>query len=289
MIAPAGALPQTAGRDDAVVRFTLLCLAARRQADPGRVAELRELAHSGEVDWEDCQALAETEKLEPLLFAFLAGQGNGGWADPVLFLAGVQPSGIGAADFNGDGKLDVAVSHAGEDNVSVFLGDGGGAFATGLTIAVGSHPTHLLVQDFNADGRPDVAVANTGDRTLSFLRGKGDGTFEPVQTYRTSAAPTRMAAGDLSGSGYEDLVVGPDGEVFRNSLNPGVYLSVAPAGDDLVFEWPALATGYSLISSARVGPAAVWAPVPTPPITEGDLNKVVVVRPGAETFYRLRK
>ena len=75
MIAPAGALPQTAGRDDAVVRFTLLCLAARRQADPGRVAELRELAHSGEVDWEDCQALAETEKLEPLLFAFLAGQG----------------------------------------------------------------------------------------------------------------------------------------------------------------------------------------------------------------------
>jgi hypothetical protein len=222
-------------------------------------------------------------------FAFLAGQGNGGWADPVLFLAGVQPSGIGAADFNGDGKLDVAVSHAGEDNVSVFLGDGGGAFATGLTIAVGSHPTHLLVHDFNADAQADMAVANTGDRTLSFLRGKGDGTFEPVQTYRTSASPTRMAAGDLSGSGYLDLVVGPDGEVFRNSLNPGVYLSVTPAGNDLVFTWPALATGYSLISSERLGPAAVWAPVPTPPITDGDLNKVVVARPGAETFYRLRK
>src|SRR2546422_4660445 len=44
------------------------------------------------------------------------------------FNAGDSPQSVAVGDFNGDGKLDLAVANWGGETVSVLLGDGGGTF-----------------------------------------------------------------------------------------------------------------------------------------------------------------
>jgi len=64
-----------------------------------------------------------------------------------------------AADFNHDGKLDLAVTNGGNQMVSVFIGNGDGTFRgpapypTGLSVT-----TTLAAADFNGDGKVDLAV-----------------------------------------------------------------------------------------------------------------------------------
>jgi hypothetical protein len=57
-----------------------------------------------------------------------------------------------AADFNGDGKLDLAVADAGSNAVMILLGNGDGTFGAQATFAVGNSPRALLAADSNAFG-----------------------------------------------------------------------------------------------------------------------------------------
>ena len=74
-------------------------------------------------------------------------------------------SSVVVADFNGDGKLDVAVQ------TGVYLGNGDGTFKPGGGGAVSGVGPGLAVADFNHDGIPDLI----NDRAL--LIGVGDGSF----------------------------------------------------------------------------------------------------------------
>ena len=100
------------------------------------------------------------------------------------FAVNHYPDAVVTGDFNGDGKLDVAVANGqcdgiafGFDNtVSVLLGNGDGTFQQPpLTSPTGYNPRSIAVGDFNSDGKLDVATAN-GD--VSVLLGNGDGTFQ---------------------------------------------------------------------------------------------------------------
>ena len=71
-------------------------------------------------------------------------------------------------DFNGDGKLDIAVANL-SNSVSILLGNGDGSFAPKLDFSVGTTPQAIAVGDFNRDGKPDLVVANGGSQTLSIL------------------------------------------------------------------------------------------------------------------------
>ena len=69
------------------------------------------------------------------------------------------------ADFNGDGKLDLAVANYYNSNVGVLLGNGTGGFATATTFSSGATEPEfdggeLAVADFNGDGHLDLAVLN---------------------------------------------------------------------------------------------------------------------------------
>jgi hypothetical protein len=110
-------------------------------------------------------------------------------------------------DFNGDGRLDLAVAHASSDDVSVMLGDGDGTFQAGTRSPVGIGPASLVAGDFNNDGRLDLAVANQGSDTISVLLGNGDGTFRPADTYAVGTEPDFVVAGDFNGDKYLDLAV----------------------------------------------------------------------------------
>jgi FG-GAP-like repeat/Abnormal spindle-like microcephaly-assoc'd, ASPM-SPD-2-Hydin/Cep192 domain 4 len=121
----------------------------------------------------------------------------------------VQLYGMVTADFNGDGKLDLAyVSLATAGSIVIQLGNGDGSFQAPVSYPVGNTPTALVAGDFNGDGKLDLAVTNTQDNTISILPGNGDGTFQPQVTFTTAPAPLALVVGDFNGDGKLDLAVG---------------------------------------------------------------------------------
>jgi len=100
------------------------------------------------------------------------GNGNGSFQTAVNYSSGdFGAYSIAMADFNGDGKLDLAVSNlgpcfslsCGSSSVGVLLGNGDGTFQNPVQYPVGADPRHVLVEDFNKDGKWDLATANGGD------------------------------------------------------------------------------------------------------------------------------
>ena len=118
---------------------------------------------------------------------------------------GPGAEGVVTGDFNGDGKLDLAIADNHSNTVSILLGNGDGTFQAHEDYTVGSTPSSVVVGDFNRDGIPDLAVRNQGPNTVSILLGNGDGTFQPAMNFATGTGWARMVVGDFNGDGKLDL------------------------------------------------------------------------------------
>jgi hypothetical protein len=117
------------------------------------------------------------------------------------------PWGVATADFNGDGKLDLAVPNESLDNVFILLGNGDGTFQSPVEYATGNGPQFLVIGDFNSDGNLDLAICNVFDGTVSILLGNGDGTFQGHLDYPAGRTADVVTAADVNGDGKLDLVV----------------------------------------------------------------------------------
>ena len=144
--------------------------------------------------------------------SLLLGNANGTFQAARSIVGGSHPSYVAVGDFNGDGKLDVAVANGtGTTTVSILLGNGDGTFQPAIdTVVGGLGATKVIAKDFNGDGKLDLAVVvgilSTPTLTtsnVSVLLGTGNGTFNV--SYTTPGF--RVLAADFNNDGKQDLIV----------------------------------------------------------------------------------
>ena len=140
--------------------------------------------------------------------------------------------GIAVADFDGDGKIDLAVAN---DSMPEFLfhNKGDGTYEeTGLTaeIAVdGDGRTYagmgIVFQDFDNDGLPDLIITNLANQKYALYKNNGDGSFT-YDTYTSGLAQmTLLHSGwgidflDYDNDGFKDLLVTQGHDLDTVELN----------------------------------------------------------------------
>jgi len=150
----------------------------------------------------------------------LLGDGTGGFFAPRGYSSGAATS-IATADFNGDGRPDVAVNVFNQAAVYVLLGDGLGGLALPFSLHTGNLANQVIAPDLNRDGRPDLAVA-TGSGGVTVILNAGGGGFGAPKDYASVTNASSLVALDLNGDGYPDLVAGRrDGPELAVLLNDG--------------------------------------------------------------------
>ncbi len=113
-----------------------------------------------------------------------------------------------SADFNADGKLDLATINLDANSVSILIGNGDGTFQPAVSYATQNVPVGLAVGDLNGDGKLDLAVTNESSRSVSIFLGNGDGSFQnSINTPVPLNFPYGIALADLDGDGRLDAAV----------------------------------------------------------------------------------
>jgi hypothetical protein len=154
-----------------------------------------------------------TSRMAPLTFA------------PTSYSVGNSVVSVVAADFNHDGKPDLAIVNQsgtaqqcspGETSgsVSVLLGNGDGTFTTKWTEDLtcllppfGASGLSVIAGDFNGDGKLDLGVLFNGLNHIqvAIFLGKGDGTFTYSQSLGGDDGAGAMVVGDFNRDGKLDL------------------------------------------------------------------------------------
>ena len=193
--------------------------------------------------------------------------------------------GVAAADYDGDGRLDLFVTNFADDANSIYRNRGDGFFLDSSVLAGVATETRFVgwgaeFLDIDRDGWPDLFAANghvapSVDRasaggtfaqpTLLFWN-RGDGIFHSISESAgpgiAEARPSRgAAAGDLDNDGDIELVVanmdGPPSLLRNRAEAPGNWLSVRAVsragGDAIGARVEVLAGNRKLVGEVRSG------------------------------------
>lgn len=150
-------------------------------------------------------------------FQVLLGNGDGTFdAQAEVAVSGDDPTAIAAADFTGDGILDLAILHRTPTltgtpfgDVALYTGDGSGQFTETDRGLVEGGPLEMVSGDFTGDGIADVAVANVLQRTISVLASNGDGTWRKAEKHSIGTGVKgidSMGVADIDNDGDLDIV-----------------------------------------------------------------------------------
>jgi FG-GAP-like repeat len=157
--------------------------------------------------------------------SFTAGQ---------VLATGQTPGVVLAADFNGDGVVDLVTGNRNSNQPDVFLGLGDGTFGPPKSFDAGAGQVALTVGDFDGDGRPDLAIADSF--YLTTWNGTGDGTFRAIQSYEIGPFASWLTAADLDRDGRLDLAMTDfdhgDVTLFKGDGHDGFGPGVSIAVDD---------------------------------------------------------
>src|SRR5580698_324613 len=191
------------------------------RAAPSPSADLPGAIAVGDFNGDGIPDLAVAPAFDEGTSAVFLGNGDGTFTNADGSLGNgnntAASTAIAAADFNGDGNLDLVEACASDEvpcnNLLLILsGNGDGTFRQSCMTPLpffGSQS--MAVGDFNGDGQPDAAVINSGANGVNVLL-NGGGCLSFVYTMpATGAGPSSIAAADFNGDGKLDLAVANSG------------------------------------------------------------------------------
>jgi hypothetical protein len=128
---------------------------------------------------------------------------DGSLSPSATYLTVILPTSIRTADFNGDGRLDLAC--ASSSQMSILLGTGTGAFASATNYILGNFVSGIDTADFNGDQKLDIVFSSYEGVTILF--GDGTGAFGSPLTRSTDAVDSAPEAADFNLDGKVDVVM----------------------------------------------------------------------------------
>jgi uncharacterized repeat protein (TIGR01451 family) len=165
----------------------------------------------GDFNYDQRPDVAVADQGTGVVSVFLSNQGGGLGIEDVFAGTPIRRQsarGIVNADFNSDGKPDLALASAG-GNVAHLLGVRVGAFEAAVAILTvpGSLTSGIATGDMNGDNRPDLVAVNQGSNTVPVLTGDGAANFSVTANPTVGGGPTAVALGDLDRDGKLDVAV----------------------------------------------------------------------------------
>jgi hypothetical protein len=185
-------------------------------------------------------------------------QGDGTFAPEAKYPGGYWTNDIAAADFDGDGFVDLVVANGlcaaygtCNGNIATLRNHGDGTFEAPIYSPTGGlFPKRLAIGDLNGDGAPDVAVVNYNSESLAVLLSSGGGHFAAPQVYPLML-PETIAAADLDGNGALDVLVG------QRTQTGGEVVTLMNDGKGTLTAGPTLELGGTNPTSSWLAPKVV--------------------------------
>ena len=167
-----------------------------------------------DIDGDGILDLAVASTSEPAERLFISkGLGRGRFEQANAFEVGDFPEVIEAADFDGDGNVDLALAHNRSGDAWVLFGDGGESFGEALILNLGGRGENLVAADLNGDRALDLLVVD--QKKLKVFINSGDRGFESGVEYDAGPFPFCVATADFDGDGDIDVLVG-NGGIFSD-------------------------------------------------------------------------
>jgi hypothetical protein len=140
--------------------------------------------------------------------------GDGEFINRAIYAVGVGVTRMTAADFNNDGKPDLAAVNCYSDDISILINNGDGLFSPSINYQLYNIPYNycfILSADFDNDGDIDLAYnlfGNSYTDSISFLINDGEGTFQRGETINAGTDVRNICTADVDNDGDYDFVLG---------------------------------------------------------------------------------